>query len=63
MIEVIKGFYEIDRNTKINFSCSPCTKEKRTSMLVSLPLAIRYGPSLRSRPNLMVPVKGLPTYT
>ena len=33
------------------------------SMLVNLLLAIRYGPSLRSGPNLMVLVKGLPTYT
>ena len=32
-------------------------------MLVNLSLAIRYGPSLRSGPNLMVLVKGLPTYT
>ena len=30
---------------------------------VNLSLAIRYGPSHRSRPNLMVLVKGLPTYT
>ena len=33
------------------------------SMLVNLSLAIRYGPSLRWGPNLMVLVKGLPTYT
>ena len=32
-------------------------------MLVNHSLAIRYGPSLRSGPNLMVLVKGLPTYT
>ena len=33
------------------------------SMLVNLSLAIRYGPSLRSGPTLMVLVKDLPTYT
>ena len=32
-------------------------------MLVNPSLAIRYGPSLRSGPNPMVLVKGLPTYT
>ena len=31
------------------------------SMLVNLSLAIRYGPSLCSGPNLMVLLKGLPT--
>ena len=33
------------------------------SMLVKLSLAIQYGPSLRSGPNLIVLVKRLPTYT
>ena len=33
------------------------------SILVNLSLAIRYGPALRSGPNLMVLVKGIPTYT
>ena len=33
------------------------------SMLVNLSLAIRYGPERSEEPNLMVLVKGSPTYT
>ena len=35
----------------------------KNSMFVNLSLTIRCGPSLRSGPNLIVLVKGLPTYT
>ena len=56
---VIKEFLEIDRYTKNLIS----RVNHVLSMLVNLSLAIGYGPSLRSGPNRMVLVKGLPTYT
>ena len=59
MIGVIKEFQEIDRNTKTYIS----RVNHVLSMLVNVSLAIRYGSSLRSGPNLMVLVKGLPTCT
>ena len=59
MIGVIKEFKEIDRYTKNLIS----RVNHVLSMLVNLSLAIQYGPSLCLGPNLMVLVKGLPTYT
>ena len=62
VIEVLKEFSEINRNTKNLISRM---LNHLLSILVNLLLAIRYGPSLRFRsgPNIMVLVKGLPTYT
>ena len=59
IVGVIEEFKEIDRYTKNLIS----RVNHVLSMLVNLSLAIRYGPSLHSGPNLMVLVKGLPTYT
>ena len=59
MIGVIKDFLEIDRNTKNVIS----RVTHVLNMLVDLSLVIRYGLPLRSGPNIMVLVKGLPTYT
>ena len=59
IIGVIKEFYEIDRYTKNLIS----RVNHVLRMLVNLPLAIRYGPERSDGTNLMVLVKGLPTYT
>ena len=59
IIGFIKEFKEIDRKTKnLIYRVNHVLR-----MLVNLSLTIRYCPSLRSRSNLMVLVKVLPTYT
>ena len=56
MIRAIKEILEIDKTQKLISRVNHVL-----SMLVNLSLAIRCGPSLRSGPNLMMLVKGLPT--